>query len=113
MDSSKAPRAWNVQIMQRPHQMGFSPSKSDSSLYIWQGWSGLASSLLYIDDLDIASDDQEKIDFRKSQLATSFEMKDLGDLRYFLGIEVICIPEGILINQRHNVLSMFFKFRMT
>ena len=39
-------------------------------------------------------------------------MKDLGDLHYFLGIEVIHTPEGIMINQRHYVLSIVFKFRM-
>jgi hypothetical protein len=39
-------------------------------------------------------------------------MKDLGDRHYFLGIEVICTPEGILISQRHYVLSMLFKFGM-
>ena len=39
-------------------------------------------------------------------------MKDLGDLHYFLGIEVIRTPEGILISQRHYVLSMLFKFGM-
>ena len=39
-------------------------------------------------------------------------MKDLGDLHYFPGIEVIRTPEGILISQRHYVLSMLFKFRM-
>ena len=39
-------------------------------------------------------------------------MKDLGDLHYFLGIEVIHTPESILISQRHYVLSMLFKFGM-
>ena len=39
-------------------------------------------------------------------------MKDLGDLHYFLGIEVIRTPEGILISQRHYVLNMLFKFGM-
>ena len=40
-------------------------------------------------------------------------MKDLGDLHYFLGIEVIRTPEGILVSQRHYMLSMLFKFGMT
>ena len=39
-------------------------------------------------------------------------MKDLGDLHYFLGIKVIHTPEGILISQRHYMLSMLFKFGM-
>ena len=40
-------------------------------------------------------------------------MKDLGDLHYFLGIEVIRTPEDILISQCHYVFSMLFKFDMT
>jgi hypothetical protein len=39
-------------------------------------------------------------------------MNDLGDLHYFLRIEVIRTPEGILMSQRHYALSMLFKFRM-
>ena len=39
-------------------------------------------------------------------------MKDLGDPHYFLGIEVIRPPVGILISQCHYVLSMLFKFGM-
>ena len=39
-------------------------------------------------------------------------MKDLGDLHYFLEIEVIRNPKGILISQRHYVMSMLFKFDM-
>ena len=39
-------------------------------------------------------------------------MKDLGDLHYFLGIKVSRTPEGILISERHYVLSMLFKFGM-
>ena len=48
----------------------------------------------------------------KLQLAASFDLKDLEDLHYFLEIEVIRTPEGILISQRHYLLSMLFKFGM-
>ena len=60
----------------------------------------------------ITSADLGEIDRVKLQLAASFDMKDLGDLNYFLRIEVIRTPEGILISQRHYVLSMLFKFGM-
>ena len=85
--------------------MGFQPSKLDSSLFIRQGRNGPVSILLYVDDLIIADTDLEEISRVKSQLATSFEMKDLGDLNYLLSIEVIRIPEGILINQRYYTCS--------
>ena len=48
----------------------------------------------------------------KDWVVASFDMKNLGDLHYFLGIEMIRTPEGILINQRQYMLSMLFKFGM-
>ena len=108
----QAPRAWNAKITQQLRQMGFATSKSDSSLFIRKGRLDPVSILLYVDDLIITGADLVKIDRVTLQLAASFNMKDLGDLHYFLGIEVIRTPEGILISQRHYVLSMLFKFGM-
>ena len=65
-----------------------------------------------MDDLVIAGADLDEIGHVKILLVASFDMKDLGDLHYFLEIEVIRTPEGILISQRHYVLSMLFKFGM-
>ena len=61
----------------------------------------------------IAGADLEEIDCVKFEIGSSCEMNDLGDLHYFLGIKVIRTPKGILISQRHYVLSMVFKFGMT
>ena len=91
--------------------MGFAPSKSDSSLFVRQGQHAPVSLLLYVDDLVIVGADLDEIGRVKSQLVASFEMKDLGDLHYFLGIEVIHTPEGILISQHHYALHML-KFGM-
>ena len=79
--------------------MGFAPSKSDSSLFVQKSQTEPISILLYVDDLVIAGADFREIRRVKSQLAASFDMKDPGDLHYFLGIEVIRTPEGILISQ--------------
>ena len=98
--------------MQQLQEMGFAPSKSDSSLFAQPSQTGPISILLYVDDLVIADADLREICHMKSQLATSFDMKDLGDLHYFLEIEVINTPEGILSSQRHYVLSMLFKLGM-
>ena len=108
----QARRAWNAKIAQQLRRMGFATSKSDSSLLIWKGRLGPVSILLYVDDLVITSADLGEIDRVKLQLAASFDMKELGDLHYFLEIEVIRTPEGILISQRHYMLSMLFKIGM-
>ena len=91
---------------------GLRRPNSDSSLLIRQGRLGPVSILLYVDDLVIANPDLDEIVRVKLQLVASFDMKDLGDLHYFLGIEVISTSEGIPISQCHNVLSMLFKFGM-
>ena len=52
------------------------------------------SILLYVDDLVITGADLGEIDRVKLQLVASFDMKYLGDLHYFLGIEGICTPKG-------------------
>jgi hypothetical protein len=81
--------------------MSFETSKADSSLFVRKTRLEPISILLYVDDLVITGADLEEINRIKRQLTASFEMKDLGDLHYFLGIEVICNPEGILMSQRH------------
>ena len=102
----QAPRVWNANITLRLQRMGFASSKSDSSLFFRTRQNGPISILLYVDDLVITGANLGEIRRVKSQLAASFDMKDLGDLHYFLGIEVIRTPESILISQRHYVLSM-------
>ena len=92
--------------------MGFAPSKSDSSLFVQTSQTRPISILLYVKDLVIVGADLGEIRRVKSQLVASFDMKDLWDLHYFLGIEVIRTPKGILISQRHYALSMLFKFGM-
>jgi hypothetical protein len=108
----QAPRAWNAKVTQQLRKMGFATSKADSSLFIRKIRLGPISILLYVDDLVITGADLEEINRVKCQLAASFEMKDLGDLHYFLGIEVIRTAEDILMSQRHYALSMLFKFGM-
>ena len=92
--------------------MGFATCKSDSSLFVRQGRFGPVGILLYVDDLVNVGADLHEIGCVKLLLPTSFDMKYVGDLHYFIYIKVIHTPEGILISQRHYVLSMLVKFGM-
>lgn len=62
--------------------------------------------LVYVDDMIRAGNDEfEKKNLRK-ELAAQFEMKDLGKLKYFLGMEVAYSKQGIFISQKKYVLDL-------
>ena len=88
-------------------------SKSDTSLYIRHESTNPIVIILYVDDLVIGGTDLAEITKVKTILSGRFEMKDLHKLHYFLGIEVIRTPVGILISQRHYVLNLLYKFGLT
>ncbi|RVW19946.1 hypothetical protein CK203_116298 [Vitis vinifera] len=66
----------------------------------------LTALILYVDDMIITGDDSEKIARLQEQLASKFEMKNLGGLKYFLGIEVARSKRRIFLSQRKYILDL-------
>ncbi|GKE75717.1 putative RNA-directed DNA polymerase [Tanacetum coccineum] len=60
----------------------------------------------------ITRNDEEEIKRLKEGLFTEFEMKDLGNLKYFLGIEVLRSPKGIFICQKKYILDLLAEIGM-
>ena len=69
--------------------------------------------VIYVDDLIVTGDSDTDIDDVKVLLKQKFEMKYLGELHYFLGIEVIRSPGGIWLLQRQYGLDMLSRYGMT
>nr|GFB47971.1 putative reverse transcriptase, RNA-dependent DNA polymerase [Tanacetum cinerariifolium] len=68
--------------------------------------------IIYVDDMVITGNDEEEIKRLKEGLFTKFEMKDLGNLKYFLGIEVLMSPKGIFICQKKYILDLLAEIGM-
>ena len=95
----QAPRAWYAKFSSTISDLGFSASAYDSALFIRQSSHGIALLLLYVDDMIITGDDAHGISALKDFLHRHFEMKDLGPLSYFLGLEVSSDSTGYSLTQ--------------
>ena len=67
---------------------GFQQSNSDHTLFLKHRVGKITALIVYVDNMIITGDDVEEISRLQEQLSTEFEMKNLGGLKYFLGIEV-------------------------
>ena len=67
---------------------GYHQSNSNHTLFLKHRQSKVTTLIVYVDDMIITRDDAEEILRLQEQLSTEFEMKNLGKLKYFLGIEV-------------------------
>ena len=67
--------------------LGFTKSKADSNLYFKVEGGRPVMLLLYVDDLFLIGKEELSKEVRR-RLASEFEMKDLGMMHYFLGMEV-------------------------
>ncbi len=74
---------------------------------------GIVIIVIYVDDLIITRYSDANIFYLKKLLKQKFEMKDLGELRYFLDIEVIQSPKGIWLLQRQYALNKSSEYGMT
>ncbi|CAA7018785.1 unnamed protein product [Microthlaspi erraticum] len=102
----QAPRCWFSKLTAALCGYGFKQSHSNSSLFMLTRGASRLYVLVYVDDLIIGDDDAEAVDRFKGYLGECFHMKDLGLLKYFLGIEVARSDKGFYLSQRKYVLDI-------
>ena len=95
----QAPRAWYSRLSTQLQQLGFIPSKADTSLFFYNKGNIIIFVLVYVDDIIVASSSPSSTACPLKNLKMEFALKDLGDLHYFLGIEVKQMKDGILLSQ--------------
>ncbi|GJR84608.1 ribonuclease H-like domain-containing protein [Tanacetum coccineum] len=108
----QAPGQWNVKLTSTLIENGFSQSKSDYSIYTKSDKGVFLALLVYVDDIIITGNNVSEIEKFKVFLKSKFMIKDLGKLKYFLGIEIVDIGKGICLNQRKYVLDLLSDYGM-
>jgi transposase InsO family protein len=102
----QAPRQWFAKLSSALKLFGFKQSTADYSLFCYTKGDVSLYVLVYVDDLLIAGSGHDAVIKLKAYLRECFHMKDLGVLKYFLGIEVARGPDGLFLNQRKYVLDI-------
>lgn len=106
-------RSWNQRINEVLLELGFQRCNGDNCIYT-QGhetdsWTIIA---LYVDDLIIAARSPSHLTKIKRQLESIFEMQDLGELKYCLGLEVTHGRDSMHICQHRYITTMLERHRM-
>jgi len=91
--------------------MGFVKSDADPNLYYLVVENELRILVLYVDDLFLTGSSRLIGDCKKN-LATEFDMKDLGQMHYFLGLEVWQQKGEIFLGQGSYATEILKRFRM-
>ena len=83
------PQELGIQLLNWQLWAGFQNSKADSSLFIYCQNSVICYLLVYVDDLVIIGNNLCFVSEIVAQLSNRFSLKDMGQLNFFLGMEVI------------------------
>jgi len=106
-------RAWNTKINEVMLSNGFQRSKADQCLYTKFEHNKWMYVLLYVDDLIAVHEDDEAIRQFGSLIGDYFEVKDLGEISYYLGIQIERDTSGnFLLNQSTKIAAILDKFNM-
>ena len=94
----QSPRAWFGRFTKSMKAFGYKQSNSDHTLFVKHKKGMITCVIVYVDDMIVTGNDSEERRALQNHLAREFEMKDLGPLKYFLGIEVSRLKEGVFLS---------------
>lgn len=102
----QARREWFLKFCTVLIQFGFVQAQSDHSLFTLAQQGSIIAILVYVDDILVLGNNLKFIASVKAHMAKHLLIKDLGNLKYFLGIEAARSTSGIFLNQRKYTLDL-------
>eukprot|EP00253_Pinus_taeda_P015719 PITA_15719 len=108
----QAPRAWYYRLDKYLHQQGFSKGSADSNIYIKVENDKLLILVVYVDDIIFGSNEEEMSQNFALIMQKEFEMSLLGELTYFLGLQIQQKEGGIFLSQTKYLKQILKKYGM-
>jgi hypothetical protein len=109
----QAPRAWFTRFAGFITTLGFQPTRSDSSLFVLRRGKDTAYLLLYVDDIVLTGSSSSLLQHIVDRLRAEFAVKDMGPLRFFLGIDVKRTKDGFYLSQERYAEDILDRAGMT
>lgn len=102
----QASRQWNKELTSKLEAAGFKQSHHDHCLFVRGSGTNLLILLVYVDDILLAGPSIAEITQIKAFLDKEFSIKDLGEAKFFLGLEIARSSKGMYVNQRKYALDL-------
>lgn len=102
----QAPRCWFTKFSDALKEYGYTQSHLDNSLFTIHHNNKFTAILVYVNDILVTGSDKGLIKQLIDFMSSKFKVKDLGPLKYFLGIEVARSSKGIYLHQRKYTMNI-------
>ena len=106
-------RNWNIVLSQFFISKGFQQSKVDVCLFTLNDGTGVTFVVVWVDDMLMAANSERLLTKWKNTLKDEFQMKDLGRISYFLGIQFKQTKDSITMNQSFYLKNVLARFKMS
>ncbi|GJX01291.1 retrovirus-related pol polyprotein from transposon TNT 1-94 [Tanacetum coccineum] len=106
----QAPRAWYDTLSEFLLAQGFSKGVVDPTLFIWKIGKHTLHVQIYVDDIIFASTDPKVCNRFSNEMSSKFQMSMMGQISFFLGLQISQNPRGIFINQSKYANEILKKF---
>eukprot|EP00253_Pinus_taeda_P014393 PITA_14393 len=108
----QAPRAWYYRLDKYLHQQGFSKGSPDSNLYIKIENNKLLILVVYVDDIIFGNNEEAMSQKFALVMQKEFEMSLLGEMTYFLGLQIQQNKGGVFLSQTKYLKQILKKYGM-
>ena len=108
----QVPRAWYERLSNFLLEKGFSKGKVDTTLFIKRTKDDLLIVQIYVDDIIFCAANYRLREEFSKLMQGEFEMSKIGELIFFLGLQIKQCKDGIFINQTKYARNILKKFGM-